>query len=136
MKKLKKAIKNNLLKVNLNNSYFVLKNIPSKESNLSKVQNLTHSNIKKIELNNVIDTSLLKFPLVLETFNDSKSLKKTLENSNPIITKFNNLVFKDSNYNFLIKSNSNLQFMKLKSSLFRIMPLIVLIKRYLKLKNK
>ena len=136
MKKLKKAIKNNLLKVNFNNSYFFLKNNSSKELNSSKIQNLTHSNIKKIGLKSVIDDNLLKFPLVLETFKNSKDLQKNLETSNPVITKFNNLVFKDKSCNLLIKSNSNLEFIKLRTSLFRITSLIVLIKGYLKLKNK
>ena len=136
MKKLKKALKNNLLKVSLNNSYFILKNTSSKKSNSNKIQNLTHSNINKIGLNNVIDSNLLKFPLVIETFNNSKSLQKNLKESNPIITKFNNLVFKNNSCDLLIKSNSSAQFIKLRTSLFRITSLIVLIKRYLKLNNK
>lgn len=135
MKKLKKALKNNLLKVNLNNSYFILKNNRSKESNF-KAQNLTHSSIKKIGLDNVIDNNLLKFPVIIETFNNSKDLKRNLKNFNPIVTKFNNLTFKDNSCSFLIDSNSNIQFMKLRTSLFRITSLIVLIKRYLKLKNR
>ena len=136
MKKLKKALKNNLLKVSLNNSYFILKNTSSKKSNSNKIQNLTHSNINKIGLNNVIDSNLLKFPLVIETFNNSKSLQKNLKESNPIITKFNNLVFKNNSCDLLIKSNSSAQFIKLRTSLFRITSLIVLIKGYLKLNNK
>jgi hypothetical protein len=136
MKKLKKSLKNNLLKINLNKSYFILKNTPQIDSTLNKVQTLTRSNIKHIGINDVVDTNVLKFPLVLETFNNFKDLQKILENSKPVIVKYNNLVFKNNSSNILTKFESHLQFLKLKTSVSSAVSLLLLIKGYLKLKNK
>ena len=136
MKKLKKSLKNNLLKLNLNSSYFVLQKVSSKELDSNNLRNLTRNNIKKIGLDTVVDSNTLKFPLGLKTCNNLKDLQKVIDNSTSVIAKLNNLVFKSSTCKFLIEYNSIMEFVKLKSSIFRIIPLVVLIKGYLNLKNK
>lgn len=136
MKKLKKSLKNNLLKVNLNKSYFLLKNTSLIDADLNNSRSLTRNNIKQTGLEETLDCNVLKFPLCLETFNNFNDLQKSLEKSKPVVVKFNNLVFKNNSSKILTNFNSHLQFMKLKTSVSNVVSLVVLIKGYLKSKNK
>ena len=66
-KKLKKSLKNNLLKLSVKNSCFILRNASSKDINYN-AQNLTSNTIHKIGLGSSLDISLLKFPLIIQSF--------------------------------------------------------------------
>ena len=137
-KKLKKSLKNNLLRLNIKNSSFILKNVSSKDVNYD-VQNLTSNTITKIGLGSTLDISIFKFPLIIQSFKNSQLLKRNLvenkldlKKNTPILVKSNNLLFKDKNYEILIQQSFQNQLMKMRSSLSRIMLLLVLLKLHLR----
>lgn len=145
MKKLKKSLKNNLLRINLkfNNSYFILKNTIKKDLIFSKSQTLTRSSVTKIGLNDLVDSTILKFPIILESFNYFEKLQNGIilhqsnkGNSSLILIKANNLIFNNISCHLLTQHNFNLQFLKLQNFLLKIVLMLVLIKKYLKSKNK
>ena len=137
-KKLKKSLKNNLLRLNVKNSSFILKNVSSKDVDYD-VQNLTSNTVTKIGLGSTLDISILKFPLIIQSFENSQLLKRNLVENKldlkkniPILVKSNNLLFKDKNYEILIQQSFQNQLVKMKSSLSRIMLLLVLLKFHLR----
>jgi hypothetical protein len=136
-KKLKKSLKNNLLKLSVKNSCFILKNSSSKDVDYN-AQNLTSNTISKIGLGSSLDISILKFPLIIQSFENSQFLKKhliedklNLKKKVPILVKSNNLIFKDKNYEILVQQNFQNQMIKMRNSLSRIMSLVVLLKFHL-----
>lgn len=135
-KKLKKSLKNNLLKLSVKNSCFILRNASSKDINYS-AQNLTSNTIDKIGLGSLLNVSILKFPLIIQSFENSQLLKEHLVEDKlnikkvPILIKSNNLVFKDKNYEILVQQNFQNQLIKMRSSLSGIMPLLILLKFHL-----
>jgi hypothetical protein len=136
-KKLKKSLKNNLLKLSVKNSCFILKNASSKDVDYN-AQNLTSNTISKIGLGSSLDISILKFPLIIQSFENSQLLKKNLVEDKlnlkkkvPILIKSNNLIFKDKNYEILVQQNFQNQMIKMRNSLSRILSLVVLLKFHL-----
>lgn len=137
-KKLKKSLKNNLLKLSVKNSSFILKNASSKDVDYN-VQNLTSNTITKIGLGSSLDVSIFKFPLIIQSFENSQLLKKNLvenkldlKRNTPILIKSNNLLFKDKNYEILVQQNFQNQLIKMKNSLSRILLLLILLKFHLR----
>ena len=137
MQKLKKSLKNNLLRLSVKNSCFILKNASSKDVDYN-AQNLTSNTICKIGLGSSLDISILKFPLIIQSFENSQLLKKylvedklNLKKKVPVLIKSNNLVFKDKNYEILVQQNFQNQMIKMRNSLSTIMLLIVLLKFHL-----
>jgi len=137
MQKLKKSLKNNLLVLNTKSSCFVLKSISPKDVTY-KVKNLTSNTTDKIGLGSLLDTSILKFPLCLQSFENSKHLKKNLiedklnlKKNVPILVKENNLVFKNKNYEILVEENVQTQLVKIKSFISRIIYCLMVLKFHL-----
>lgn len=137
MQKLKKSLKNNLLILNTKSSCFVLKSISSKDVTY-KVKNLTSNTANKIGLGPLLDMSILKFPLCLQSFESSKHLKKNLigdelnlKKNVYILVKDNNVVFKNKSYELLIKENIHSQQVKIKSFVSRIIYCLTFLKFHL-----
>ena len=137
MQKLKKSLKNNLLILNTKSSCFVLKSISPKDVTY-KVKNLTSNTTDKVCLGSLLDLSKLKFPLCLQSFENSQHLKKNLiedkldlKKNIPILVKENNLVFKNRNYEILVKENVQTQLVKIKSFISRIIYCLMFLKFHL-----
>ena len=137
MQKLKKSLINNLLTLNTKSSCFVLRSISPKDVSY-KVKNLTGNTTDKIGLGSLLDVSILKFPLCLQSFESSKHLKKNLvenkldlKKDTPILVKENNLVFKNKNYEILVKENVQTQLVKMKSFISRIVYCLMFLKIHL-----
>jgi len=137
-KKLKKSLKNNLLTLGTQTCCFVLRDVAQKDVEY-KVRSLTSNTMKKLGLGETLDTSILKFPLTLQTFKDSYSLKKTLIENNsdlkknsPIIVRANNFIFKDKTYQMFLQQNIHNQIVKMRRSIFSIVSLLLVLKFHLK----
>ena len=138
MQKTKKALKNNLVKLQVKNSHFILKN--SLQGNIdSKRKTLTSNTISQTEVNRVVDSSSIKFPVVLETFKNLESLKKELTNikknsleRNLVIVKYNNLFFKNKSSSIIItKQDTDKTFILLKNLCYKI-PYLFLLHNFIK----
>ena len=147
MQKLKKSLKNNLLNSYIKDSFFVLTNVKKLESNINSQkfyisQNLTKNTINQLDINLIIDVSVLKFPIQLKIFETFNRLKINLRDESamlkihsPIVVKANNLIFKNKTYELLICNYPNSQVFKLKNSIYPIVSVILLLKLYLSLKK-
>ena len=134
MQKLKKSLKNNLLILNTKSSCFVLRSISPKDVTY-KVKNLTSNTTDKIGLGSLLDTSVLKFPLCLQSFENSQDLKKNLienklnlKKNIPVLVKENNLVFKNKNYEILVQENVQTQLVKIRTFISRIIYCLMFLK--------
>ena len=137
-KKFKKSLKNNLLSLNAQTSCFVLTNVSQKDV-VYKVQSLTSNTMKKLGLEHTLDTSILKFPLSLQTFQNSSLLKKKMieRNCGPIIVRANNLILKNKAYQILIQQNIYSQVAKMKRTTFGLASLLLVLRFHLKrIENK
>lgn len=137
-KKLKKSLKNNLLTLDTQTGCFVLRDVAQNDIGY-KVRSLTSNTMKRFGLGQALDTSILKFPLTLQTFKDSYSLKKTLIENNfdlkknsLIIVRANNFIFKDKTYQVFLQQNIHSQIVKMRRSMFGIVLLLLVLKFHLK----
>lgn len=135
MKKIKKALKNNLLRLSVKNPYFVIKNNLQKKIDL-EAKTLTGNTVHQTGVNRIIDVSSLKFPMVLKTFKNFEDLRRELVSiersrleTDLVIVKHNNLFFKNKVSNIiLVKQDAKKTFVLFQNLTSKIVGLLNLLK--------
>jgi hypothetical protein len=141
MQKLKKSLKNNILKVAIQNSPPFFNIESGLNSKLDKTQNLyiskTLSNnfSKQDTVLNALIVSKFKFPLVLKFFKNKEDLNKYLNLpktkiglKNTVLTKVDRSLFKNNCYSIIRDNNSYQTFLQMKRSIFLFIELLKLLK--------
>lgn len=135
MKKIKKSLTNNLLRLNVKDSYFVIKSNLQKKIDL-EAKTLTSNTIYQTGINRVVDVSSLKFPMTLKTFKTLKDLKddlmrteKNCPENDLVVVKHNNLFFKNRvSDTILVKQDTKQVFIRFRSLTSEIVDLLRLLR--------
>jgi hypothetical protein len=129
MQKLKKSLKNNILKIGLKQSSNFLNIEHTLNTSVScgdySTNILTIRFSKQIEFFKLLGTFKLKYPLVIKKFKDHLALEKYLSKikiekklDTVILTKLNSNIFKNDDYFVFANNSARWFFFQIKSFLF------------------
>jgi hypothetical protein len=142
MQKIKKSLQNNILKINVQQQQIALSIESSSNAfistNISKAlisKTLTACSLKQISFLKLLEVSKLKFPLVLNLFQNKTVLKEYLNSlinnkrqQQILLVKVDNNIFKDNTYEIVENYSSSNVFFQIKNFTNHTLNLIKVLK--------